>query len=75
MQDKIQSFWDITRRELESCRSELRNKDRDIEDLQDRHQVEMKVPLGYLIAEAMRFLWQSVEPINLLSRSCPAPPE
>ena len=43
MQDKIQSFWDITRKELDSCRAELRNKDREIEDLQDRHQVEIKV--------------------------------
>lgn len=43
MQDKIQTFWDITRRELDSCRAELRNKDRDMEDLQDRHQVELKV--------------------------------
>lgn len=43
MQDKIQSFWDITKKELDSCRAELRNKDREIEDLQDRHQVEIKV--------------------------------
>ena len=42
-QDKIQTFWDITKRELDSCRAELRNKDREIEDLQDRHQVEIKV--------------------------------
>ena len=42
-QDKIQSFWDITRKELDSCRAELRNKDREIEDLQDRHQVQIKV--------------------------------
>ncbi|BDA46585.1 Dynein regulatory complex subunit 4 [Coccomyxa sp. Obi] len=41
--DKIQSFWDITRKELDNCRAELRNKDREIEDLQDRHQVEIKV--------------------------------
>ncbi len=43
MQDKIQSFWDITRKELDSSRAKLRNKDREIEDLQDRHQVEIKV--------------------------------
>jgi hypothetical protein len=41
-QDKIQSFWDITKGELDGCRAELRNKDRAIEDIQNRHHVEIK---------------------------------
>jgi len=41
--DKINAFWEITRKELENVKAELRNKDREIEEMHERHQVEMKV--------------------------------
>ena len=41
-QDKVSAFWDITKRELESGRAELRSRERDIEDLQEQHQTELK---------------------------------
>ena len=43
VQDKINAFWEITRKELENVKAELRNKDREIEEMHERHQVEMKV--------------------------------
>ena len=41
--DKILQFWEITKKELEDKKSELRNKDREMEELEERHQVEIKV--------------------------------
>eukprot|EP00070_Physeter_catodon_P026911 XP_028333805.1 dynein regulatory complex subunit 4 isoform X2 [Physeter catodon] len=41
--DKIHSFWEITRRQLEEKKAELRNKDREMEEAEERHQVEIKV--------------------------------
>nr|XP_006641204.2 PREDICTED: growth arrest-specific protein 8 isoform X1 [Lepisosteus oculatus] len=41
--DKIHTFWDITKRQLEEKKAELRNKDREMEDSEERHQVEIKV--------------------------------
>ena len=41
--DKINTFWEITKKELEDRRAELRNKDREMEELEERHQVEIKV--------------------------------
>nr|CAD7452108.1 unnamed protein product [Timema tahoe] len=41
--DKIRTFWEITRQQLEECQAELRNKDREIEEDEEKHQVEIKV--------------------------------
>merc|ERR1719247_3497944 len=41
--DKINTFWEVTKKELEDRRAELRNKDREMEELEERHQVEIKV--------------------------------
>eukprot|EP01006_Ploeotia_vitrea_P066816 TRINITY_DN95786_c0_g1_i1.p1 TRINITY_DN95786_c0_g1~~TRINITY_DN95786_c0_g1_i1.p1 ORF type:complete len:457 (+),score=91.42 TRINITY_DN95786_c0_g1_i1:76-1446(+) len=41
--DKINAFWEISKKELENVKAELRNKDREIEEMHERHQVEMKV--------------------------------
>ena len=43
MQDKINAFWEITKKELEDKKAELRNKDREMEEMEERHQVEIKV--------------------------------
>eukprot|EP00899_Mesostigma_viride_P016725 jgi/Mesvir1/25053/Mv11897-RA.2 len=42
-QDKINAFWEITKKELEDKKAELRNKDREMEEMEERHQVEIKV--------------------------------
>uniref|UniRef100_A0A667XWY2 Dynein regulatory complex subunit 4 n=1 Tax=Myripristis murdjan TaxID=586833 RepID=A0A667XWY2_9TELE len=41
--DKIHIFWEITKRQFEENKSELRNRDREIEEAEERHQVEIKV--------------------------------
>lgn len=44
--DKVNSFWEITKRQLEEARSTIRNKERELEDSEERHQVEIKVGAG-----------------------------
>ncbi|KFW84027.1 Growth arrest-specific protein 8, partial [Manacus vitellinus] len=41
--NRIQSCWDITRRELEEKKAELRSRDQEMEEAEERHQVEIKV--------------------------------
>lgn len=41
--DKINNYWEVTKNELSSVRSELLNRDRELEELEERHQVEIKV--------------------------------
>uniref|UniRef100_A0A8C9D764 Dynein regulatory complex subunit 4 n=3 Tax=Panthera TaxID=9688 RepID=A0A8C9D764_PANLE len=41
--DKIRTFWEIARRQLEEKKAELRNKDREMEEAEERHRVEIKV--------------------------------
>ncbi|KAM3872146.1 dynein regulatory complex subunit 4-like [Diretmus argenteus] len=41
--DKIHTFWEITKRDLEESNAELRNRDRELEEAEERHQVEIKV--------------------------------
>ncbi len=43
LKDKINTFWEITKKELQEVRADLRNKDREMEELEERHQVEIKV--------------------------------
>ena len=41
--DKISTFWEITKKQLDEVKAELRNKDREIEEVEERHAVEIKV--------------------------------
>ncbi|XP_018523371.1 dynein regulatory complex subunit 4 [Lates calcarifer] len=41
--DKIHTFWEITDRQLEELKAEQKNLDKDIEEDERRHQVEIKV--------------------------------
>eukprot|EP00035_Acanthoeca_spectabilis_P020184 m.431551 g.431551 ORF g.431551 m.431551 type:complete len:481 (-) comp17317_c0_seq1:116-1558(-) len=41
--DKINSFWEITKRQHEESKATLRNKDREMEEADERHAVEIKV--------------------------------
>ncbi|TPX34391.1 hypothetical protein SmJEL517_g02952 [Synchytrium microbalum] len=41
--DKIADFWEISKQELVDTRAELLNKDRELEEQEEKHQVEIKV--------------------------------
>ena len=41
--DKVNTFWEITKRQYEEKKAELRNKEREMEEAEERHQVEIKV--------------------------------
>lgn len=41
--DKVNTFWEITKKQLEEKKAELRNRDREMEEAEERHQVEIKV--------------------------------
>jgi hypothetical protein len=42
-QDKLNYFWIVEKKSLEDRRAELRNKERELQDLDEKHQVEIKV--------------------------------
>ena len=56
--DKVNTFWEITKRQLEEKKAELRNKDREMEDAEERHQIEIKVATDYYIGLLAFWLWQ-----------------
>lgn len=41
--DKVNSFWEISKQQLEETKATVRNKERELEDAEERHQVEIKV--------------------------------
>ena len=41
--DKVNNFWEITKRQLEEANATVRMKERELEDAEERHQVEIKV--------------------------------
>ena len=45
---QVNTFWEITKRQLEEKKAELRNKDREMEDAEERHQIEIKVCIIFL---------------------------
>ena len=63
--DKVNTFWEITKRQLEEKKAELRNKDREMEDAEERHQIEIKVT-----ADLKRKLRTRHASYSLYSKSC-----
>jgi hypothetical protein len=45
LQDKINAFWEITKKDLEDRKAEMRNQDRQMEETEDLHQRELKVQM------------------------------
>ncbi|RTG86802.1 growth arrest-specific protein 8 [Schistosoma bovis] len=41
--DKVNTFWEISKQQLEDRSAELRNKEREMEESEERHQLELKV--------------------------------
>lgn len=50
--DKVNTFWEITKRQFDESKAGLRNKDREMEDAEERHQVEIKVGLVVFVANS-----------------------
>lgn len=40
---RINYFWLISKKELEDKQAELRNKERELQDLSEKHQIEIKI--------------------------------
>ncbi|TRY67797.1 hypothetical protein TCAL_09933 [Tigriopus californicus] len=52
--DRLTTFWDVSKKQLEECRAEARVKDRELEESEERHQTEVKVykqKVKYLLFE------------------------
>eukprot|EP00095_Tigriopus_kingsejongensis_P009325 maker-scaffold486_size158769-snap-gene-0.31 protein:Tk09325 transcript:maker-scaffold486_size158769-snap-gene-0.31-mRNA-1 annotation:"hypothetical protein TRIADDRAFT_24206" len=52
--DRLNTFWDVSKKHLEECRAEARMKDRELEESEERHQTEIKVykqKVKYLLFE------------------------
>ena len=41
--DRVQTFWEVSSKQLDECRAEARVKDRELEESEERHQMEVKV--------------------------------
>lgn len=41
--DRVKDFWEITKRDLEEKRTEMRNMESNLEGAEERHQLEIKV--------------------------------
>ncbi|KAI9142624.1 growth-arrest-specific micro-tubule binding-domain-containing protein [Paraphysoderma sedebokerense] len=41
--DKIRTFWEVTKKELQEIKATLLDKDREIEEQEEKHQVEIKI--------------------------------
>lgn len=65
--DKISSFWEITKKELEERKAELRNKDREMEEMEERHQASGARSLACSRCGCLR-----VRTKRRLQSSCPA---
>ena len=51
------TFWEVTRKELEETRAEVRVKDRELEESEERHMMEVKVykqKVKHLLYEQVR---------------------
>ena len=41
--DKVNTFWEISKKQLDEAKATIRVKERELEDAEERHQVEIKV--------------------------------
>ena len=41
--DKVNAFWEISKKQLDEAKATIRVKERELEDAEERHQVEIKV--------------------------------
>lgn len=56
--EKINYFWIVEKKNFEDRKAELRNKERERQDLEEKHQVEIKVrPLSALFVLAIAWVY------------------
>ena len=67
--DKVNSFWEISQRQLDEARATIRNKERELGDSEERHQVEIKVRIPLLLEESTHVLCITCTHIMLWCRS------
>ena len=67
-QDKINAFWEVTKRELAERRAELHNRDRELEEAEERHGVEVKVRWCLFL---LRALDVAAPPVCAFGSVCP----
>lgn len=60
--EKLNYFWIVEKKNLEDKKAELRNKERELQDLEEKHQVEIKVRLLSMPTAMMTIAigWQGV---------------
>lgn len=57
--DKIRAFWEISKRHLEETRAELRNREREGEEAEERHRVEITVSCSNTVQRVANAFGQS----------------
>lgn len=57
--DKIRAFWEICKRHLEETRAELRNREREGEEAEERHRVEITVSCSNTVQRVENAFGQS----------------
>ncbi|XP_022249678.1 growth arrest-specific protein 8-like isoform X2 [Limulus polyphemus] len=69
--DKLHTFWEVTTHQLEEKQAELRVKDRELEEAEERHQVEIKVykqKVKHLMYEHQQNLVQQLSDNSTLTK-------
>merc|ERR1719498_1798131 len=59
--EKLNYFWIVEKKKLEDKRADLRNKERELQDLEEKHQVEIKIykqRLKHLLYEHQNLITQ-----------------
>lgn len=51
VQDKIDVFWSISKGQIQQLQAQARSQDRDMEALEARHEVEIKVDVSYSLRQ------------------------
>ena len=54
MKDKVDSFWSIAKAEIKELKAKLNHKDRDAEEIESRHRVEIKVCRSHSIFQCYK---------------------
>lgn len=50
LQEKLNYFWIVEKKKIEDLKASLRNKERESQDLEEKHQVEIKVCASFSVA-------------------------
>ena len=62
MKDKIDSLWSITKTEVKDLKAQVHNKDREAEEVERRHQIEIKANTYFLLLFKLSPIQQNAQP-------------